>query len=269
VHYKLGLIGYPVSHSLSPRMHAAALQALAMDGDYTAVAVAPECLRDTLSELVARGYDGLNVTIPHKQSVMPCLDDLAPSARAIGAVNTIVKEGGRLVGHNTDAAGFTRGLAAAGFDPHGAAVLVIGAGGAARAVLYSLAQTGARVTIWNRTHARAAQLAVEFGANLADAVLPARRWGEFALIVNTTSVGMHPHDKNTPLPLLGRGLGAHWVYDLVYRPRETVLLREARAVGALTIGGLEMLVYQGAESFRLWTGREAPVSVMRQAVSHC
>jgi shikimate dehydrogenase len=266
VSYKLGLIGYPVEHSLSPRMHHAALSTLALGGDYTALAVAPECLRDTLPALVAQGYQGLNVTIPHKQAIMPLLDELSDSARAIGAVNTIVVERGKLIGHNTDAFGFMRGLERVGFDARDKSALVIGAGGAARSVVYALRQTGARVTIWNRTRARAEQLASDFGATVATYLSPPSRCGAYDLIVNTTSVGMSPHHADSPVHLLGRGFGAKVVYDLVYYPRETALLHEAHQIGARAISGLEMLAWQGAEAFRLWTGYDAPVDIMLKAI---
>ena len=274
--YKLGVIGYPVSHSLSPRMHNAALRALHMEGDYTAISVPPDQLAVCVSELAAQGYRGFNVTIPHKQTVMRLLTALSDSARAIGAVNTVVVEGGRLIGHNTDALGFMRGLEQSGFAPQGKSAratharathaLVIGAGGAARAVVYALTQAGAHVTVWNRTRERAVQLADEFGMEVALHLAPPPRYGCFDLIVNTTSVGMTPYSEETPLHLIGRGFGARYVYDLVYNPRETVFLREARLIGAKAIGGLQMLVHQGAEAFRLWTGRDAPVDVMKRAI---
>jgi len=263
---KLGVIGWPIGHSLSPRMHGAALRALGIDGTYEAIAVPPGEVAARVPALFADGYRGLNVTIPHKQAVMPLVDTLTPTARAIGAVNTIINDGGRLTGHNTDATGFMRGLSEAGCDVRGQCVLVLGAGGSARAVVYALSGAGAHVTIWNRTRERAIALAAEFGAEATDRPMPAR-CGQFALIVNTTSAGMTPNAGETPLPLAGRGVGARFVYDLVYNPRETMLLKEARAVGAQPIGGLAMLVYQGAEALRLWTGRDAPVDVMIQAIA--
>jgi shikimate dehydrogenase len=262
--YTLGLIGYPVAHSLSPRIHRAALHALRLDGDYTALSVSPDRLRQTLHSLVADGYCGLNVTIPHKLAVMPLTDDLSDDARAIGAVNTIVVDNGRLSGHNTDAVGFLRGLEEARFNPRARTVLVLGAGGAARAGVYTLQRAGARVTVWNRTEPRAADLAREFGV-LAAGGPAAELAGAWDLIVNTTSVGMSPHSEATPVRLSADGLRARCVYDLVYNPRETVLLGHARALGAQVIGGLAMLVYQAAEAFRLWTGREPPLDVMMQA----
>ncbi|MEP7198560.1 MAG: shikimate dehydrogenase, partial [Chloroflexota bacterium] len=245
-------------------------RALQLDGEYTAIAIAPDALRATLPDLIAQGYRGLNVTIPYKQAVMPLLDELSDAARAIGAVNTIVVSDGKLIGHNTDAMGFMRGLEASGDAEirHSAlgtqhSALVLGAGGAARAVVYALIQAGARVTIWNRTRDRAIQLAREFDARAIDD-LP--RDTTFDLIVNSTAVGMTPHSDETPLPLRARGITARAVYDLVYNPRETMLLREARADGAQPIGGIEMLVQQGAEALHLWTGRDAPVDAMRAAI---
>jgi shikimate dehydrogenase len=215
--------------------------------------------------LFAQGFDGLNVTIPHKRAVLPLVDELADSARVIGAVNTIVKRDGRVIGHNTDAAGFMRGLTDAGFAVSGAKVLVLGAGGAARAVVYALSDANASVVIWNRTRERAERLALEFRADAINRS-PNATLGMFDLIVNTTSVGMSPHPDETPLQFPMGERPPQWVYDLVYRPQETRFLREARAAGARTIGGLEMLVYQGAEAFTLWTGRAAPVDVMRSAI---
>jgi shikimate dehydrogenase len=260
--YKLGIIGHPLSHSLSPRMHNAALRALSLDGDYTALPIPPDELQMTLPSLFAQGYHGLNVTIPHKQAVLPFMHELADAARAIGAVNTIVVDGNQLIGHNTDASGFIRALTEARFDAKNKVALVLGAGGAARAVVYALTQAGAHVMSWNRTHERALPLARDFDATVIDD-LPTG--GAFDLIVNTTSVGMTPHHDQTPLPLTSE-FDARVVYDLVYNPRNTVLLREAQALGAQTIDGLAMLVYQGAEAFKLWTGLAAPIDVMRAAI---
>ena len=262
---KLGVIGYPISHSLSPRMQNAALRALSLDGEYSAIAVESADLLETVRGLLAQGFAGLNVTIPHKQAILPLMDELANSARVIGAVNTIVNLNGRMIGHNTDAAGFMRGLTNAGFNPAGARVLVLGAGGAARAVVYALSDAKASVVIWNRTHERAERLASDFGADAIDC-LPMGTLSRFDLIINTTSIGMSPHPDETPLQFPMGETPPQWVYDLVYRPRETRFLREARAAGARTIGGLDMLVYQGAEAFTLWTGRAAPVDVMRNAI---
>jgi shikimate dehydrogenase len=264
--YTLGLIGYPVSHSLSPRIHTAALRARGLEGSYTAIPVPPGQLPATLRALLANGYSGLNVTIPYKQAVMPLMDELSDDARAIGAVNTIIAANGRLSGHNTDGVGFVRALAEAGFDPQAQNVLVLGAGGAARAVVYALDQAGARITIWNRTEQRAVELAREFRVRSA-ANGAADLSGTWDLIVNTTSAGMFPNADVSPVRLSSGGLSARCVYDLVYNPRETMLLRQARAAGAQAIGGIAMLVYQAAEAFRLWTGCEPPVPAMLQALA--
>ena len=264
--YTLGLIGYPVSHSLSPRIHTAALRALALEGSYTATAVAPAEVAAMLRALLVAGYTGLNVTIPHKQAVMPLMDDLSDDARAIGAVNTIVVAQGRVIGHNTDGVGFLRGLSEAGLNLRGQAALVLGAGGAARAVIYSLKKAGADVSIWNRTARRAEQLAREFSAQSVDGSAAAIS-GSWDLLVNTTSVGMYPHGGAAPVQLAADGLRARCVYDLVYNPLETELLAQARAMGAGAIGGLTMLVYQAAEAFRLWTGCEPPIQAMLHAAA--
>lgn len=263
--YKLALIGDPVAHSLSPRMHNAALRALGLPGDYHALAVPPEQLIDTIRRLSARGYRGFNVTIPHKQAILPLVHELSAAARAIGAVNAVVIDGGKLTGHNTDAPGFMSGLTQACFNAAGKRALVLGAGGGARAVVFALTQAGARVSVWNRTPERAHTLAQDFHAA---PVLPAAklRLGDYDLLVNATSVGMAPHDEQSPFALNDPALSLPCVYDLVYNPRETRLLREARARGAQTIGGIEMLLQQGAEAFRLWTGLDAPLAAMRAAL---
>lgn len=222
----------------------------------------------------ALGIRGLNVTVPHKVEIVPYLDSVDPRASRIGAVNTIVNDGGQLRGCNTDEVGFGQGIEAHGIHVQGLEVVVLGAGGAARAVVFSLLDSGARVTILNRDAGRAASLAqdatslsgspVAHGA-LADATLESHLPGA-ALLVNTTSVGMHPLENATPCPrsLLRRDLA---VCDIVYNPRETVLLRDAALCGAVTVDGVEMLVRQGARAFELWTGIAAPVELMRAVVT--
>ncbi|KIX84513.1 shikimate dehydrogenase [Thermus filiformis] len=253
---RLGLIGYPLDHSLSPAMHNRALREVGLLGEYLLLPTPPEALAGRMAEVRA-GFWGVNVTVPHKEAVLPYLDGLSPEARAIGAVNTIVREGEKLIGHNTDAPGFLRGLEEAGllFEP----ALVLGAGGAGRAVAYALKGRGLDVYVWNRTPGRARALAEEMG--LREAPLEFAR--EARLLVNATRVGLMDPEA-TPLPpdLLPREGG---VVDLVYRPLWTRLLREARARGLRVQHGLYMLVYQGALAFRLWTGREAPVAAMFQA----
>ncbi|MBN1661146.1 MAG: shikimate dehydrogenase [Anaerolineae bacterium] len=265
-------MGWPVGHSVSPAMHNAAFAALGLSWRYEPLAVPPEDLAHAVERLAAEGWRGANVTVPHKEAVVGLLDDVDGPARTIGAVNTIVTRQGGLVGANTDAPGAMEALRQGGFEPAGRRALVLGAGGAARAVVYGLLSAGCGVTVHNRTPERAAMLARDLGgvgppvvtaSNLADLDL-----GAFDLLVNATSAGMAPHVAASPwpeaLPLL-----AQWtVFDLVYNPAETRLLARARAAGARVVEGLPMLVQQGALAFRLWTGATAPVGVMDAAARH-
>ena len=265
--YTFCLLGHPVGHSRSPAMHRAALAALGLEGDYVALDVQPEDLAETVRALPARGFRGANVTVPHKQAVMATLDEVAPDARVIGAVNTIVvSPGGRLTGHNTDWRGFADDLAAHGFDVRGQAVAVLGAGGAARAVVYGLGQAGAEARVFARDVRRAAGLAglgasVHALAALADADL----LRDIALVVNATSAGMAPEVDVTPWPEGVPYPAGMPLYDLICSPPVTRLMRQARATGGQTVNGLGMLVRQGAAAFELWTGRAAPVEVMERA----
>ncbi|HEY8347601.1 MAG TPA: shikimate dehydrogenase [Symbiobacteriaceae bacterium] len=272
----LGVIGWPVGHSLSPVMHNAAFRAEGMDCHYVAFAVPPADLAAALAGIRALGIHGVNVTIPHKEAVIPLLDEVAPSARQMGAVNTIANREGRLVGYNTDGWGFISSLEEAGVKPAGMRAVVLGAGGAARAVAVHLALSGvSRLTISNRTAERAERLAalvrdlvpgteaeaVASGSEEEAAVL-----AEADLVVNCTPLGMHPDGVDlTPLPRIDLLPPGAVVYDTVYRPRETRLLREARQRGLRTISGVGMLVHQGACAWEYWFGRRGPVSVMAEA----
>ena len=266
----LGVIGHPIAHSLSPAMHTTALRALRCDACYGAFDVPPRFLKPMLRALVLAGVEGLNVTVPLKESVVPLMDRLDPSARAIGAVNTIVIRDRRLVGHNTDAVGFRRALAEElRFTARGASVLLLGAGGAARAVGWALAADQAR-TIWvaNRTSAKAWRLARRLARAQAipwraDTLRAAA--AEADLVVNATTVGMRPTDRPPVEPAwLRRGSR---VYDLIYQ-HETRLVRAARRRGCVAAGGVSMLLYQGAESLRLWLRCAPPIDVMRIALQH-
>ncbi len=272
----VGIIGWPVKHSLSPAMHNAAFVARGMDWAYVPLPVPPQWVKDALLGLRALGFRGANVTVPHKERVMSHLDYIAPEAQAIGAVNTVVvEEDGRMWGTNTDADGFMNDLLAHEVQVEGKRVLVLGAGGAARAVVYALARAGARVTIANRTLGRAVELARQIHTVLPGSsfrvveLTPESLKQEaetHALLVNATSVGMWPEVEASPWPP-GIGFGRiRVVYDLVYRPRHTRLLREAEAWGCRVIDGLGMLVRQGAESWRIWTREAPPVDTMREAV---
>jgi len=270
----LAIFGDPVGHSISPPMQGAALRALGIDMVYLAFRVTPEGLGAAVEGIRALGIRGVNVTIPHKERVMKFLDELDEPARVLGAVNTIVNNNGILKGYNTDAGGFISSLGTeTDFTPEGRTVLVIGAGGAARAVVYGLAVGGARrIIIANRTQSRAEALAEELSAVCADAEiaavsLKAKELEGFMqttdLVVNATSLGMSGRGRlDLPLGLLQ---SKAVVSDIVYTPMETELLQNAGALGLNTHHGLGMLVGQGAMSFELWTGRKAPVEVMKKA----
>lgn len=268
-----GIIGDPVGHSMSPFMHNAAFAHLAVDFVYVPFRVGADCLGDAIAGIRALGLRGCNVTVPHKEAVIPLLDEVAPLGRTIGAVNTITNDGGVLVGDNTDAPGFLRALEQRNVDPSGKKVLILGAGGAARAIAVALAERRSELTICNRTLPRARRLA-EFVSSLLSTPVRVVAFGseEMAqelrhanVVVNATSLGMAPLNTETPVPggLLRPDMV---VVDIVYNPPRTRLLREAEARGARAIGGVDMLVWQGALAFKTWTGLEAPVTVMRQAV---
>jgi len=272
----LGIIGNPVRSSLSPAMHQAALRRLGLDARYQAFEIKPGQVRDVLRALSPLGFWGINVTIPYKEKVLPLLDEIDTEATAIGAVNTVVVRDGRLRGHNTDAAGFRMALEREGrTDLHDAAVLVVGAGGAARAVAFACLGHGCgSLLIANRTPARAkslrrALLASFPRADIAAIPTAGPAWAHQAaaceVIVNTTPLGSRPED---PLPVSPAGLRrGQTVMDIVYRPRRTPLLSAAAAAGARAVGGLPMLLYQASLAFTLWTGREAPLAAMRRALS--
>ncbi len=272
---RLGIIGHPIGHSISPVFQQAALDAIGFDGTYQPWDVAPDDVGEFVADLRAPGTLGINVTVPHKEAVVPHLDQVDDWASTAGAVNTIVNRDGFLAGYNTDGVGFLRALReGGGFEPRGRDVLVLGAGGSARGVVYALARVGvAQIFIANRTLERAARLAalaIDSGAasealSLDDAPGAAR---EVSLIVNCTSMGMvHGPDKNgTPLSASDIPSSV-LVNDLVYNPLETPLLKEATRAGAGTLGGIQMLVYQGAASFEMWTQQDAPVAVMLEAAT--
>ena len=270
----VGVIGWPIEHSVSPAMHNAAFRALGLDWCYLPFAVPPAHVADALAGVRGLGLRGINVTVPHKQAVSALVDELTPEARAIGAVNTVLVRGERLIGHNTDAAGFLRALREAGFAPEGCSALVLGAGGAARAAVYALARVGARVVLLNRTPQRADALvsdlrAVVKGARLEAGGLDAQTAQQEAsrchLVVNATSLGMWPQVETSPWPEEVAFPAGVLLFDLVYNPRQTRLVRLARESGARAVDGLRMLVHQGAEAFALWTGAAPPVEIMYAA----
>ncbi len=264
------LLGYPLGHSVSPAMQNGAFQAKGLsDWRYEMLARPPDRLDEMLEALRALDCAGANVTIPHKQKLLPFLDELSQEARAIGAVNTIVNKGGRLTGYNTDIGGFERTLVENDVQVRRTCALVLGAGGAAAAVSYALARGGlSRLVLLNRTEQRATGLAGRLHEQFPALPIEINSWEasfKAELIVNATSIGMAPEVNASPLPpgqVIPRGAV---VFDLIYNPRETKLLREAREAGARCIGGLDMLIYQGARSFELWTGDQAPIEIMRAA----
>jgi shikimate dehydrogenase len=261
------LLGYPLGHSVSPAMQNAAFCAVGLDWEYKLLEIPPAELGVVIARLRADDFAGANVTIPHKEAVVDLLDDLTNRARKIGAVNTVLKRDGKLIGDNTDGYGFAQALRGANVDPRNRQVVILGAGGAARAVGVTLAESGAaRIAIVNRTAPRAESLAGFLRASFTDIPITANDEMALAdayLFVNATSVGMSPHSDASPFPIaFRRGAVA---FDLVYRPADTRFLNEAARAGAQTIGGLGMLVHQGAAAFTLWTGRDAPINVMFQA----
>lgn len=256
-----GLIGNPVGHSVSPPMHEAAYEQLDMDARYVTFEPTPDALGTAVDGASALGVSGLNVTIPFKEDVLPLVDP-DPLAERIGAVNTIDFDG-EPTGHNTDAAGVTRALTHHDVALSGTAV-VVGAGGAGRAASFALADEDIDVHIANRTVSRAEELAEAVPGATAHALEElGDLLSEADLLVNATSVGMESDETPVPKSALHGGLA---VLDAVYTPLETRLLREAEEVGATTVDGAWMLLYQGVEAFELWTDREAPVERMNDAL---
>jgi len=268
-----GIIGDPIEHTMSPVMHNAAFKNRGVDYVYLAFRVKKEELGKAIEGMRALDIRGLNITIPHKVTVIPFLDELDPLADKIGAVNTIVNDNGVLRGYNTDATGFLHALRERGVEPEGKSVVILGAGGASRAISFILAERGSSLVILNRTWDKAKICADRISEtfqrkatalklnreNLAAALSQAD------ILVNATSIGMSPNINETPVTsnLLKSGLV---VFDIVYNPIKTRLRREAEAAGATVISGLDMLVWQGALAFEKWTGLKAPVELMREKV---
>ena len=269
-----GLIGDPIEHSMSPAMHNAAFKNRGLDYVYLPFRVAKAQLGEAILGVKALNIRGLNITIPHKVSVIPLLDELDPLAEKIGAVNTIINNDGVLKGYNTDAHGFLRAMLEQDIEPDGKSIVMLGAGGASRAISFILAERGANLVILNR------QLELDWAVKLGNSI--SRTFGREVkalelneqnlapvlrkanILVNTTSVGMSPNTNETPIParLLESDLV---VFDIVYNPVKTKLLTEAESAGAKAISGLEMLVWQGALAFEMWTGLTAPLEIMRKA----
>ncbi len=287
-HFQLGLIGYPLGHSLSPKIHTAALNACNLQGDYSLFPIPPDDkqgLKDLLNRVHSKEIHGLNVTIPHKQNVIEFMDELTPTAKAIGAVNTIYLREDKLIGDNTDAQGFLSDLKqfltlecdsklshmqeqAPAFQKN---ALVLGAGGSARAVVYALANDGWNVTIAARRLEQAQQLIDSFTnyelriLDYSSFILHAK-CSSFDLLVNTTPLGMTPNIETSPLPENLSLPPNAFIYDLVYNPRETKLVRDARQQGLSATTGLGMLIEQAALAFELWTGHNPPRDILYTSV---
>ncbi|MGB8984802.1 MAG: shikimate dehydrogenase [Anaerolineales bacterium] len=278
-HFKLGLIGYPLGHSLSPKIHSAALQACGLGGNYSLFPVHPDDiagLQDLLSRVRSGEIHGLNVTIPHKQNVMKFLDELTLTARSIGAVNTIYLRANKLIGDNTDASGFLRDLNRFLTNHRSPApqisksAMVLGSGGSARAVVYALLNDGWEVTVAARRVEQAHQLASSFPGHEIR-ILPYESFllqpSSFSLLVNTTPVGMTPNLDQSPWPENMPFPPHAAIYDLVYNPRETKLVKDACLQGLSATTGLGMLIEQAALAFEIWTGQLPPREVMSAAVN--
>jgi shikimate dehydrogenase len=267
----IGLLGYPLEHSFSPAIQNAAFDYMGINKIYLPIEVAPGNLGDVIKGISKMNFDGFNVTIPHKIPILKYLDEIDDLARLIGAVNVVTVNNGVLKGYNTDGSGFITSLEKeTGTSVNEKNIFILGSGGASRAISMTLAMKGAkRITICNRTYEKAVALSEDINEKIricSDSVAMEFNKMKEALekadiLINTTSVGMFPHTEQTPIDqqLLKRRL---IVCDIVYNPVRTRLLREAEKKGCKTLSGIGMLIFQGAESFKLWTGKEAPIEKM-------
>ena len=267
-----GVIGDPIEHTLSPVMQNAAFEASNLDCAFLPFRVESQQLGKAMDGMRALGIEGLNVTMPHKTAILSFLDEVGPTAKILNAVNTVKNENGKLFGFNTDGSGAVAALRENGADPKGKRVMLLGAGGAARAIGFAIAEQAEELSILNRSIQPAAELAnlihQKFNSKVfAYSLSPftiRRALADADLLINATSVGMKPNAAKTLVPagLLKPDLT---VMDIVYDPLETKLAKNAKAAGAKVVSGVEMLIYQGAASFEIWTGKKAPVEVMRKA----
>ncbi|WP_442786311.1 shikimate dehydrogenase [Leptothoe sp. PORK10 BA2] len=272
----LGVIGYPVKHSMSPIMHNAAIATLGIDYVYLPFPIAPERLKTAINGFAAMGLTGFNITIPHKQTIMPLLAHVSPVAQAIGAVNTVWWNEGSWHGTNTDAAGFMAPLQALGRDWSQSPALILGNGGAARAVVAACHQLGCpEILVVGRSAEKLAAFAQGWKTSPLQPPLAVHAWDRLndllprvGLIINSTPVGMAPHGAASPLTDAQIGLlpSQAVAYDLIYTPRPTQFLQQASTAGLMPFDGLEMLVQQGAAALEIWTQQPPPVEVMRQSL---
>jgi len=269
----LCVIGHPIEHSMSPIMHNAALKGLSLDYVYVAFNILPNNLKKAVLGFKMFSIKGINVTIPYKESIIPYLDKIDPLAEKIGAVNTIKNEGKYLIGKNTDASGAKKALLDAGCEITGKKALILGAGGAAKAVSFAISEDLDAVYIANRTEKRAIKLAKDLtdkttikaiGKNMSINTLK-NLVNDVDIIINTTPLGMYPNIEESPISeeILHSNL---FVFDIVYNPLETRLLKEARRIGCKTLGGLDMFVNQGALAFEWWTGKKPNLNLMKEKV---
>jgi|TARA_B100000586_G_scaffold264303_1_gene234552 shikimate dehydrogenase len=268
---RVGIFGYPLSHSISPAFQQAAFDHLGIDVVYESWPVSPQDLPHKINELRSQRFLGANVTIPHKVAVLDLLDEVDRVAEMIGSVNTILNREGYLLGYNTDTTGLIRSLKDHGnFSLEAKNVLIIGAGGASRAAVFALLNEGvASVVIANRTWEKASRLASELDEEFNVRAIPfcykelSLNARESEIIINCSSMGMLNGSAERESPLTAEQIPLNsLVCDMVYNPTKTPLIREAEKAGAMTLGGLPMLIYQGAESFNIWTSKEAPIDVM-------
>lgn len=269
------VIGHPIGHSLSPLMHNTGFTQLGIDAQYEAMDVTQENLASTLQQFRNENFIGFNVTVPHKQAVIQFLDQISDEAKVIGAVNTVHQKNGKLFGYNTDVIGILKSLEPFRNKIQNASCLVFGAGGASHSVMFVLTQNlkPKKIFLTSRTEKKSESLANAFRTlDVEIKILPTDSKKiigaieEITLIVNCTPLGMFPNINASPLPDNTRLNHHHIVFDLIYRPLQTLLLRQASAANATTIGGLEMLIQQGAAAFKIWTGQELPLSVIQSTL---
>jgi shikimate dehydrogenase len=273
-----GIFGHPVKHSLSPDMHNSAFNELGLNSVYVAFDIDPENIEEATKAIRVMGIKGINITIPHKQTIIHYLDEVSPDAKLTGAVNTVKNENGRLSGYNTDVGGFLRAIREdLDFSPEGTTLFLVGAGGAARAVLSAFCMNGgATVYLTDIIQDKALELADQFKANFENITIEtleidnkstvSQKLSESDILVNASPAGMDGVGA-LDLPLASLNKNAV-VYDLVYKPPNTKLLTDAKELGHKASGGLTMLLYQGAESFEIWTGEDAPVEIMKKALGY-
>ena len=273
------LLGWPARHSISPLMHNTAFAALSLDCRYLAFEVTPDQLSAAVQGLRALGAGGFNLTMPHKNAILPFLDDLSEAAALSGSVNTVVNENGKLTGHTTDGIGFVRALKEAGFSVREKKITLLGGGGAAESVLTQLALEGVtKISVFKRDNAtfqKTAAFAEKVSSHtgtpievcpMEDAAALRGILHASDLLINATNVGMSPQEGISLIPADAL-FSELFVADLIYHPMETKLLADAKKAGCPVMNGLPMLLYQGAEAFRIWTGKEMPINPVKQAIS--